>query len=172
MNCTNCGAPMMVIQDRDYYFCDYCGSFYFPPENIEGVRVLDDLPDSISCPICQEPLFRASINAFPALHCKKCRGTLMQQLMFGEVVAYLRGRAKGPADRPRLLEVEELDRRIQCPNCYQIMETHPYAGPGNIVIDTCSSCTLIWLDHGEISQVVNAPGNDRGHPWYIDDFDD
>ena len=37
-------------------------------------------------------------------------------------------------------------------------------GPGNIVIDTCHHCDLIWLDYGEITKVVNAPGRDRGVP--------
>jgi Zn-finger nucleic acid-binding protein len=44
------------------------------------------------------------------------------------------------------------------------METFEYYGPGNIVIDTCNSCDLIWLDYGELRKVVNAPGRDRGVP--------
>jgi hypothetical protein len=36
------------------------------------------------------------------------------------------------------------------------METHPYYGPGNIVVDTCSECGYLWLDHGEITRVENA----------------
>ena len=35
-------------------------------------------------------------------------------------------------------------------------------GPGTIVIDTCDGCNIIWLDHGELSRVINAPGKDRG----------
>jgi hypothetical protein len=92
----------------------------------------------------------------------------MQQFLFGEVVQYFRSRAQGPADRPRLLEANEMARRVLCPYCHQLMDTHPYAGPGNIVIDTCSNCEVIWLDYGEINQVVNAPGRDRGQPWYLD----
>ncbi len=42
------------------------------------------------------------------------------------------------------------------------MQTHPYYGPGNIVIDTCGHCNAIWLDHGELGRAVNAPGRDRG----------
>jgi len=42
------------------------------------------------------------------------------------------------------------------------MENHLYLGPGNVVIDTCNSCNLIWLDYGELNKVVNAPGKDRG----------
>jgi len=42
------------------------------------------------------------------------------------------------------------------------MSTHPYAGPGVIVVDTCDQCLMIWLDYGELARVVNAPGRDRG----------
>jgi hypothetical protein len=42
------------------------------------------------------------------------------------------------------------------------METHPYYGPGNVVIDSCLQCELIWLDFGELRQIVAAPGRDRG----------
>ena len=42
------------------------------------------------------------------------------------------------------------------------MQTHPYYGPGNIVIDTCEHCNTIWLDYGELAAAVNAPGRDRG----------
>ena len=42
------------------------------------------------------------------------------------------------------------------------MSTHPYFGPGNVVIDNCEACELVWLDFGELKQIVNAPGKDRG----------
>ena len=42
------------------------------------------------------------------------------------------------------------------------MSTHRYLGPGNIIIDTCGTCNLIWLDYGELNKAVNAPGKDRG----------
>jgi Zn-finger nucleic acid-binding protein len=160
---------MTLITDRDYFFCQYCGAFLFPPESSEGVRVLDESPRNLACPVCKESLFRASILRYPALHCRKCRGTMMAQLLFGEVVQYLRSRANGPADKPRLLRQDELRRRVQCPYCRNPMDTHPYAGPGNIVIDTCPHCFVIWLDYGEINQVVNAPGKDRGRPWFVED---
>jgi Zn-finger nucleic acid-binding protein len=47
------------------------------------------------------------------------------------------------------------------------MSNHKYLGPGNIIIDTCDTCDLIWLDYGELSKVVVAPGKDRGE-WHQD----
>jgi Zn-finger nucleic acid-binding protein len=37
------------------------------------------------------------------------------------------------------------------------MDTHYYAGPGNIVIDDCGRCELNWLDAGELMTIVRAP---------------
>lgn len=36
------------------------------------------------------------------------------------------------------------------------MESHPYYGPGNIVIDTCTPCGYLWLDHGELTRVEQS----------------
>jgi Zn-finger nucleic acid-binding protein len=40
------------------------------------------------------------------------------------------------------------------------MEAHFYGGPGNVVIDTCESCSLNWLDHGELARIAQAPASD------------
>ena len=41
------------------------------------------------------------------------------------------------------------------------MSTHVYGGPGNIVIDTCVNCQLIWLDYLELRRVLDTSGRDR-----------
>ena len=39
------------------------------------------------------------------------------------------------------------------------METHAYGGgPGNVVIDSCIGCHLVWLDPAELKQMVEAEG--------------
>ena len=37
-----------------------------------------------------------------------------------------------------------------------------YYGPGNIMMDSCAACDVVWLDYGELRQVIDAPGEDRG----------
>ena len=51
----------------------------------------------------------------------------------------------------------DLDRRTNCPNCRLQMDTHPYCGPGNVIIDTCEHCAVNWLDYGELQRIVRAP---------------
>ena len=36
------------------------------------------------------------------------------------------------------------------------MEAHLYAGPGNVVIDSCEECCMIWLDRGEAKRIASA----------------
>ncbi len=63
------------------------------------------------------------------------------------------------ADRvPIALNPEDLNRVIRCPPCDLPMDVHPYYGPGNIVIDSCHRCHVVWLDHGELALVESAPG--------------
>jgi Zn-finger nucleic acid-binding protein len=52
------------------------------------------------------------------------------------------------------------------------MNVHPYYGPGNVVIDTCSRCDLVWLDFGELQQISDAPGQDRGRPAAQPSYED
>ena len=71
------------------------------------------------------------------------------------------GRPRPPVV-PRPLDREALARSLTCPSCLRDMSTHPYYGPGNVVIDTCDACNVVWLDFGELQQIVDAPGKDRG----------
>ncbi|MGI9444899.1 MAG: zf-TFIIB domain-containing protein [Rubripirellula sp.] len=45
-----------------------------------------------------------------------------------------------------------------CPACGGSLETHAFCGPGNAVIDTCFPCGVIFLDAGELTKLVRAPG--------------
>lgn len=165
MNCRNCGAPMVLIRERDYYHCEYCGSTYFPNISTEGIRLLGENPDGIKCPLCGILLNLATFDdAYQGYLCSRCRSLLFARTDFRRLIETRRARATTPPEMPARYAPEELQRQIRCPVCTRAMETYPYMGPGNIVIDTCQACDLIWLDHRELERVVNAPGRDRGVP--------
>jgi Zn-finger nucleic acid-binding protein len=172
MNCDNCGAPMLLVRDRDYYFCEYCGAFHFPQPTEEGVRALQDNLEGLECPVCSQRLAQASLDDLPALYCRGCRGVLMMQGVFGQLVQQRRAKARGSGKPPRPLNLRELERRLRCPRCKNLMGTHPYLGPGNIVIDNCTSCLLVWLDPGELTAIEGAPGRDRGDSLRVEWSDD
>lgn len=160
MNCDNCGAPMKLLLDRQHFFCEYCTSIYFPQENQDGVRVLEEPTETI-CPVCKVPLVYGYIDQTQTLYCQKCKGILFDQDTFLMVVNYLRAKSTRPTIMPPPVNLSELGREINCPECGQLMSTHPYGGPGNLVVDNCTHCNLLWLDYKEFERVIRAPGRDR-----------
>ncbi len=163
MNCANCGAPMKLFREQEYFRCEYCGTYHFPGASKDGVRSLGPAPEGIGCPICSEKVMLASLDdRHRGYQCPKCQGLLLERAAFAEVMRSRRAWATQPPDAPRPLDRAHLARRMPCPLCHEMMSTHPYAGPGTIVIDTCDHCKVIWLDYGELARVVNAPGRDRG----------
>ena len=44
------------------------------------------------------------------------------------------------------------------------METHFYAGPGHVIVDSCENCSELWLDGGELMRIVHASGSESDLP--------
>ena len=152
----------MRLQDgRECLTCDYCKSQYFPEKNEDGIRVLDD-PSELSCPVCAVPLAHAILDAHQILYCTRCRGSLIPSPVFVLIAQDLRALRRETPAIPHPPDPRELRRHIQCPQCHRVMDTHYYAGPGNIVIDDCPSCELNWLDSGEFMAVARAPDHTHG----------
>jgi Zn-finger nucleic acid-binding protein len=164
MNCRNCAAPMELFDRRRYFFCRHCGTFDFLERGeVDGIRVLERKADALPCPLCRQPLAKALLDDRHVVqHCENCRGALLERTAFTGAVIGRRARATGPGAAVVELDRRELDRRMTCPSCRQTMEVHPYYGPGNVIIDTCAKCDLVWLDFGELTQIADAPGQDRG----------
>ena len=101
-------------------------------------------------------------NDDPIDFCAKCRGILLPRATFARVVSKRRAWATAPPAEPVPLERKQLQRRVTCPRCAGNFETYAHSGPGNVVIDNCIKCDMIWLDFGEMRQIVDAPGKDRG----------
>jgi len=40
------------------------------------------------------------------------------------------------------------------------MDEHLYGGGGNVNVDSCETCGVLWLDRGELSKIVAAPDRD------------
>jgi Zn-finger nucleic acid-binding protein len=164
MNCRNCGGAMELFASRGYYFCRYCGSFHFPETaGDDGIRVLGEDSEPRACAVCAKPLASALLDeSHPVRYCRNCRGVLLARASFATVVQRRRAWATDPPGPAIPLDRAHLERKVTCPVCGNRMETHPYFGPGNVVIDSCAGCELIWLDFGELKQIVAAPGRDRG----------
>src|SRR5262245_56073956 len=130
---------MELFEARGYFFCRYCGTFHFPETaGSDGVRVVGRVDPPVQCPVCRVAMAQALLDdAHPVHYCETCRGVLVARTTFGRVVNTRRAWASTPPTEPRPLDSQELERRIRCPSCNVPMDTHPYYGPGNVVIDTC-----------------------------------
>lgn len=140
----------------EYYACSYCTTFSFPETTDDHVLVTD-APADLACPVCGAPLVHGSVAGSPILYCPRCRGLLLDQLHFAAVVAELRRQFAGAPPPPQPLAARDLDRHMPCPWCGRAMDTHPYYGPGRVIIDNCCACRVLWLDHGELHRIVTAP---------------
>ncbi len=158
MNCGNCGAALAMAPNQTYLFCPYCDTFVFPDAaGDDGICTLNST-SGLDCPLCSQPLLDGTLEGRPVRHCLKCRGILATHESFTDVVRIRRSRRRDEQRVHAPLDARLLERSMTCPACRQCMETHPYYGPGPVVIDTCARCGLLWLDHGELSTIETAAG--------------
>ncbi len=161
-NCPKCGAPITLKPDTQGFKCDYCHAVFFPGEEDDGVQVSGEPADpSLACPLCEQTLVNATIAKIPVLYCTQCHGLLMPMNVLPGLIDSLRAGVDKPAVQTAP-DPGELKRAIECPKCHRRMDTHPYAGPGNVVIDSCGDCFLIWLDCGELMRIAHAPDESNG----------
>ena len=155
MNCQSCGAALTPIGNRNHMQCEHCGRFHFPDEPIFRWTSTGE-PSLYSCPVCPgQVLDGALLEGHAVSVCPKCRGLLSDLPVFGHAVASQRSRLKNSSNEQPGFDPAELRRGIKCPKCRQRMETYPYAGGGNAVVDACDDCQLIWLDAGELEVITN-----------------
>jgi len=151
---------MALHPTRPCWACGHCGSLVCPDPAADGLRVSGE-PGHL-CPVCRTTLTRATLDDRDAIEfCDRCKGILMARRDFAVTLTARRREASTPSVTPRPTDPAELERRLSCPNCRAAMMTDWYYGPGNIVIDTCPTCDLVWLDAGELRRAVDAPGPDR-----------
>jgi Zn-finger nucleic acid-binding protein len=154
MTCEHCGAPMRADRDRGLFVCDYCESQATPPVDDDGVRVLG--PATEKCPICATALSTGSLESFNLLYCGHCRGMLIDMDDFQPLIAALRSHRDAPAAFLAPRSATDADRTLKCPKCAAAMDDHPYGGGGNVNVDTCEACDVIWLDGGELRKIASA----------------
>jgi Zn-finger nucleic acid-binding protein len=131
------------------------------PQNEDGVQVGAETANV--CPSCQAMLSDGIIENRPVRYCTNCRGLLVAMDRFLPLVEFLRAlwHSTGTNIEPR--DNSDADRHLTCPLCGNILLGHPYGGPGNVNVDTCEHCSVIWLDRNELRRIVMAPDH---YPLY------
>lgn len=159
MNCDQCGAPLRWNGQQSVITCEYCLSVRALP----AAQLQDRLAPLAEagrsdCPRCAERLTRGALDGCPVEYCLSCHGILFEGPLFGHIVRTRRADFAGADAAIKPVNPHELARNVPCPGCRRSMEVHPYYGPGNVVIDSCAACALVWLDAGEMAQIERAPG--------------
>ncbi len=167
LDCQNCGAPLKLEPERHYLFCEYCKALYFPKESPEGLILLG-MPSKVDCPLCRQPLVLARVNSFEVLACQGCKGMLLDRADFLPILDFLRLKYPERQRPPAPFKPQELTRELHCPHCGERMETYPYGGPGNVVLDNCLDCGILWLDYDEINRIVQTPERTTDTDQWLD----
>jgi Zn-finger nucleic acid-binding protein len=144
---------MRLDRGKSVMQCSYCRSEAEVSVAEEGVQIVG--PSNHNCPLCKKTLMDGAIENQPVLFCEFCRGLLISMEKFQPLVDRLRALRDRPAEfLPR--NDADADRSLGCPLCNKTMLTHPYGGPGNVNIETCETCSMIWFDRNELQRIVMA----------------
>ena len=139
------------------------------PNKLDTVTLGEKQTD-FCCPKCGQDthLHVGHLSATQVCLCPQCRGFVIDRASLGELVEILRGIYKGEDDKPSIPNTAQLDQHSNCPACFGRMETFHYCGPGNVIIDSCNGCELLWLDNGELGKMIRAPGK-RDYSIQVDE---
>jgi Zn-finger nucleic acid-binding protein len=148
---------MRLSRDQGLMICDYCGSQAAPPADEDGVVALE--PTSHDCPMCETALTSASLQSRDLLYCTRCHGMLFEMEKFLPMIDSLREYRywSRSSQAPRGSDAGKV---LGCPMCKREMDQHLYGGGGNVDVDSCEPCGVLWLDRGELSRIVAAPDRD------------
>ncbi|HTB16542.1 MAG TPA: zf-TFIIB domain-containing protein [Bryobacteraceae bacterium] len=148
---------MRLSRDQGLMICDYCGSQTSPPTDEDGVVVLE--PTAHNCPVCKTALMAASIDSHDLLYCTQCHGMLFNMDNVLPLLDVLREYRYWSRSSQARRDVDS-GRILNCPLCSHDMDKHLYGGGGNVDVDSCEPCSVLWLDRGELSRIVAAPDRD------------
>lgn len=164
MNCPSCGAPMRLQNGNTSMVCEHCKTVVALSADDDGYQFLDEAPELL-CPLCAVALWNAVLARVPVRTCKRCHGLLTGMSALEPLVEAMRATNPGGAI-PAPADPADLDRRIDCPQCHQRMNTDFYAGGGNVVISGCERCELNWLDSGALMRIAQVPQPSDAEPAY------
>ena len=106
----------------------------------------------MDCPVCREPMIVLELDEVEIDHCTSCGGIWLDagelELLLGD-----------PARRDRFLSSFETDKGTEeksrrCPICRKRMEKVSAGANGKVRIDRCRNNDGIWLDEGELEQIL------------------
>ena len=150
MNCQICHSPVQTLDG--HLLCVQCETVCHQEFRFQGQDT------AFICPVCREPNLQIAVSGETQVcACPQCSGFVIDSDSLARVIQGIRKEYVGK-EQISPFDSSQLDEIRNCPACFQQMQTHPYYGPGNAVIDSCIHCQLTWLDGTELTKIKIAPG--------------
>jgi len=119
----------------------------------------------MKCTSCDVPLCRIERDGVPVDVCPECHGTMADAMRFKGIEKRQRTVWTGEQER----EVEERAARssgvrpVRCPKCLEKMAEVPVrvGGGGEVVLDFCRDCDVIWFADGKLELTLILVSRDR-----------
>ncbi len=106
----------------------------------------------MNCPRCKSSLIVVEYHDIELDWCPCCEGLWFDRGEMELVVARLGGSTVVAANAA---PAHTREARLKCPLCRTGMEKRSLGSPPVVIADMCRSCGGLWLDHGELEQVVS-----------------
>ncbi len=145
---------MRLDRDRSLFLCDYCHSQAIPEAGDDGVLVLELVKEK--CVTCCVSMHDATLETYRLTYCQRCRGMLIAMDDLQPIIAAIRSHRDAPAAFLAPRPDGDAARGFDCPKCGAEMDAHPYGGGGNVNVDSCEVCEVVWLDGGELRKIASA----------------
>lgn len=108
----------------------------------------------MNCPRCRTPLVIVEYHDIELDWCPACEGLWFNRGEM-ELLALKLGR---PAHTPSTgRETQVSEKRLKCPECNRNMMKRLLGDSCSVLADVCGECGGLWLDHGELEQLLGAP---------------
>lgn len=150
---------MRVATGNTTLRCDYCRNVVVANTDDSGLHYLDEAVADLPCPVCNIPLWGATLAGMKLCACKQCSGMLIPMAGFETLIEEMRTRCK-ETEIPSPADPNDLRRQLNCPKCHRQLDMHFYFGGGGSVMGGCEQCSLNWLDGGVLMRIVRAPHHD------------
>jgi Zn-finger nucleic acid-binding protein len=108
-----------------------------------------------TCPRCETPMQTIQMDDVEVEHCSSCGGICLDYGELDELAEGMTGSLEYSTITDDRLETKDGQLVIACPKCAvsPAMRKIEFLGVGDIVLDRCDSCGVLWLDKNELDQI-------------------
>ncbi len=108
----------------------------------------------MKCPRCKSDLFVVEYHDIELDYCPSCSG-----ICFDSGEMDLLSEKSGRESAVLRPSVDAKEALLRCPICRAHMQKRLMGSEAEpVLVDLCPTCEGLWLDHGELEQVLNQAG--------------